>query len=537
MSDPNATHPRDIFAIVGLPPEVLAVAMAKYSRSAKSIRETIDELTEEKSAEFHEKWVLGYGDASVADMAIVALALENVSILASKAVEHHRLAAYQEKSTRYQPFDQEREVSLPVSVPLAPDTEGRLGRYYRPASVLNSPLGSLYIETCERLFAIYRKVAAKMADEYRQQYPKPEKLTDKGYAAKVRARSLDVARYCLPVATLTNFGMIINARSLRHAIAVMKGSTLPEVRAIAEEMRLAATSPAYNPQEKKIEPLLKLLKSHEDGGVRDVAETLEASVRLQVRGAPTLVKHTEPKEHLRKTEEHLKRHAERLLKGMTPESGGRVEFLSMPLRPEDEVVATLLYSASHASFRQVLERVRLFSDQEKRSIVVSALEDRTQWDWPTRHFEVPGGFLFDTLMDYGAFRDLQRHRMTTQINQTFTTLHGAEIPYGLGVEEAGVVSLLQQAYEIGEKGYEQLRRDFPEEAAYVIPMGFRKRTLFKMNLRELYHIVELRTKAGGHLSYRDICYEMYEQVKAKHPMLVEHLRAVKPNFPQEFFER
>ena len=189
----SSKYPRDIFAITGLPPEVLAVAMAKYSRSAASIRETIDELTEEKSAEFHEKWVLGYGDASVADMAVVALALENVSILASKAVEDNRIAAYQEKSTRYQPFDSER--------------------FYRPRNTWASKHRDLYRETVRILFTTYEDLTGRMVEYFRKKFQRPPERSEKLYLSKVRARALDETRYLLPVATLTNLGMIMSARA------------------------------------------------------------------------------------------------------------------------------------------------------------------------------------------------------------------------------------------------------------------------------------------------------------------------------------
>ncbi|MEK7518934.1 MAG: FAD-dependent thymidylate synthase, partial [Patescibacteria group bacterium] len=205
MSTPTDPNARDIFAITGLPPEVLAVGMAKYSRSAASIKETLAELTEEKSAEFHEKWVLGYGDASVADMAVVALACENVSMLASKAIEDHRLASYQEKSTRYQSF--ERKLAADGTVPPR--------RYYRPVPVMASAHANSYTETCEKMFDAYVDLSQTMAEYYRQTYPKPEDVTEKMYAAKLKARSLDIARFLLPTATLTNLGWIYSAGGLR----------------------------------------------------------------------------------------------------------------------------------------------------------------------------------------------------------------------------------------------------------------------------------------------------------------------------------
>ncbi len=532
-----ADDKRDIFAIVGLPPEVLAVAMAKYSRSAKSIKETIDELTEEKSAEFHEKWVLGYGDASVADMAIVALALENVSILASKVIEDNRIAAYQEKSTRYQSFAlEDKELSAHLLERKETGEAFARKRYFKPRAIMASGQAALFTQTADFLFEQYTEITKKMMEYYSRKYPKPADMTDKAYAAKVRARSLDVARYLLPAATLTNFGMIINARSLRHAISKMMGHQLEELHEIGAEMREAAINPAYNPQSKKIEQLLAQLRAL-GGKTQELADQVQQSISLQVKGAPTLIKHTDPKEYLTKTSTKLAAIASELLKDVVPEAGERASYLGVDETYEDELIITLLYGVSHCAYRQIADVVRRLQEAKKKEIIKIATAHRSQWDWPTRHFETGRQFTFDTLMDYGAFRDLQRHRLTTQINQELGVEHGYELPLGLGIDEAGLTAQMSQALERVKEVYLELKYSFPNEAQYIIPLGFRKRTLFKMNLRELTHIVELRTKAGGHLSYRDLCYEMYAKVSKRHPLLTMHIRAVKPDFPKEFFER
>ncbi len=503
---------REIFSIVGLPPEVLAVAMAKYSRSPRSIKETIDELTEEKSAEFHEKWVLGYGDASVADMAMVAMALENISILASKVIQDNRIASYQEKSTRYVKFDS--------------------SSYYRPRNVMESKYGARYVATADMLYRTYNVVTDGMIAFYRKQYPKPAELTDKLYEAKLKARSLDVARYLLPAGTLTNFGMIMSARSLRHAISKMKGHPLQEVREIADEVQAAAVNPAYNPQKAKVEPLLEALMEK----ASDEAVALNQVLSLQIKGAPTLVKFTEPKPYFNNVTSVGAQYARELGVGSPRNTNEpRVEYIAEKIEPEDELVATVLFCGSDVSFRRILERVKTLSDDKKREIITAVQQHRGDHDWVTRHFEVPGSLIFDTLFDYGAFRDLQRHRLTTQINQPLTVNHGYEVPRDL--EDAGLLPIHRQAMEEAAGVVRTMAKDFSEESRYLIPLGFRKRTLFKMNLREFHHFVELRSKSGGHFSYRALVYDMYEQVKKAHPLLVEHLRAVKMNFAQDFYKR
>src|SRR3989338_3993639 len=327
VNNTNNSHPekgagqakRDIFAIAGLPPEVLAVAMAKYSRSPESIRTTIDDLTEEKSAEFHEKWVLGYGDASVADMAIVAIACENVSILASKAIEDSRLASYQEKSTRYVEFD--------------------ATRYHRPPAVMVNH-GELYEREVDNLFATYQTLLAKSIEYMRGRFPKPENITPKSYEAKLKARSLDGVRYLLPVATLTNLGMIMSARSLRHMIGKLLGSAYQEIKEIGEHIKKASIEPAYNPQYKKLQPILDKLLA--EGTDTDFINAIKKLSALQVKGAPTLIKYTDPPAYLKDSQDYLKNTANELLQDIKPDHDSpRVDYIE-PHSHEDELISTLL---------------------------------------------------------------------------------------------------------------------------------------------------------------------------------------------------
>jgi len=507
----SAQAKRDIFALAGLPPEVLAVAMAKYSRSKSSIKETIDELTEEKSAEFHEKWVLGYGDASVADMAIIAIACENVSILTSKAVEDTRLAAFQEKSTRYVDFDSTR--------------------YHRPEAIM-SVHGDLYEKTIDNLFATYRGLLEKMITYMRKRFPKPEGKEDKMYESKLKARSLDAVRYLLPVATLTNFGMIMSARSLRHLISKLKGNPYQEIREIAESIQKSALEPAYNPQAKKINEPLSKISALSDSG-KNLAEEISKLVSLQIKGAPTLIKHTDYPEYYKSSQTYLISTASEVMSGETINDAPRVDYIEQTSY-EDELVTTLLYGACNYPYRQILNKVKNLSANKKEEIIDTVTSFRGDHDQPRREYE-GGQFVFDILMDYGAFRDLQRHRMCTQINQPLSVDHGYEIPFEF--VDAGLTDEFNKAINNALETYETLKKIYGPEADYVLPLACKKRTLFKMNLRELYHMIELRSKPGGHMSYRNIVVDMYKTIKEKHPMLVKGLRITTPNYDEDFFKR
>ena len=213
---------RDIYLLnpKELSPEVIAVAFAKTSRSPESFREIAAGLTDEKSAEFHDKWVVGYGHASVAEHAVLHLALENVSRLAIEAIESNRLASYTEKSTRYQVFDRDA--------------------YYTPSNIAASRYAGLYRDTIHLLFDTYFASIEPVRAVILKKYPRHEGENEKKYEGRIRSKWIDNCRYLLPTATLANVGMTANARVLEHAISKLMSHPLEEVREIGAEMKCVA---------------------------------------------------------------------------------------------------------------------------------------------------------------------------------------------------------------------------------------------------------------------------------------------------------
>src|SRR5512136_1687740 len=213
---------RDIYLLdpKELSPEVIAVAFAKTSRSPESFREIAAGLTEEKSAEFHDKWVVGYGHASVAEHAVLHLALENVSRLAIESIESNRLASYTEKSTRYQVFDRDA--------------------YYTPSNIAASQQAGLYRDTIHLLFDTYFASIEPVRAVILKKYPRHESENEKKYEGRIRSKWIDNCRYLLPTATLANVGVTANARVLEHAISKMMSHPLEEVREIGAEMKSVA---------------------------------------------------------------------------------------------------------------------------------------------------------------------------------------------------------------------------------------------------------------------------------------------------------
>jgi thymidylate synthase ThyX len=251
---------RDIYLLnpKELSPEVIAVAFAKTSRSPESFREIAAGLTAEKSAEFHDKWVVGYGHASVAEHAVLHLALENVSRLAIESIESNRLASYTEKSTRYQVFDRDA--------------------YYTPSNLAASKYADLYRDTIHLLFDTYFASIEPVRTVILKKYPRREGENEKRYEGRIRSKWIDNCRYLLPTATLANVGMTANARVLEHATSSFGCHTsLEEVREIGSEMKCVAQGevPTLVKYATRSEYLAKQMRSSE-GRVRNEGAPIEA---------------------------------------------------------------------------------------------------------------------------------------------------------------------------------------------------------------------------------------------------------------------
>ena len=216
------THQRQIYLLdpQELSPETIAVTFAKTSRSPESFREIAAELTEAKSAEFNEKWVVGYGHSSVAEHAVLHIALENISRLAVENLESNRLASYTEKSTRYQTWSGEA--------------------FFVPSELDTHPLRDTYIQTCQLLFATYRDCLEKLEKHLLENEVQHENEKTAQYERRMRSAAIDVCRFMLPASSLANVGLTINARALEHAIGKLLSAPLEETRQIGTEIKAAA---------------------------------------------------------------------------------------------------------------------------------------------------------------------------------------------------------------------------------------------------------------------------------------------------------
>jgi len=503
----------DVYAVYGAEPEIQAYAMAKYSRSALSMKESLREISTQKAEKFLNTFYFQYGHRSIADLAHIALAVERLSILAAIAVADEQRWDGQERSTRYQDFLK--------------------SGYYTP-DFSDDAARRLYSQTVDGLFAEYQKLSDEMFRYLMSMTPRPEEMKQESYERTLRARAFDISRYLLPLATNTSLGEIVNARTLETQVSHLLAHTHKEVRVLGELLKKAATSPAYNVNLEAMRALVEQIRAvSPELGARAEQELLK-----EVRVAPTLVKYADPNVYEKETRRELAQAAGELMADATQANAPLVDLLEdEPL--EIELATTLLYEHSHYSYRQIRQAVEAAGEARRREIVDLGFKHRGKHDEVLRPFCSGQKFRFDILMDIGGYRDMHRHRRCVQIGQEFTTLHGYDVPDEL--DAAGVRKNYQAVMQRTAASVRELAGGRDPEAAenaqYAIPLGFRKRTLFKMDFAEVVYISELRTGPAGHISYRRAAYGMYEAVAKKYPALAHCFRVTDVREPVDLLKR
>jgi thymidylate synthase ThyX len=508
-----------VYALTGVPPEIQAYAMAKYSRSAQSMRESIGELSTQRAEEFLNTFYFQYGHRSIADLAHVALAIEEISILAAISVVDEPLWDGQERSTRYQDFRKSGSVT--------------------PAEIAGTAAAAGYAATAGALFAAYHALSRRLLDLLADAYPCPPGEDEGAHRRTLRARAFDVARSLLPLATRTSVGQITSARVLERQIARLRAEPLAELRAIGEAMRAACRQPGYD-----------LTRERVAGALNGHIDTSPALVEAltPVAPAPTLVKYAEPATYPVETRAALASVAESVLRGVEPDRCTRVQLVP-ETSVEIDAVTSLLYRVDRGgrSYTQVQGVVAGLSEARRNEILEMALARRGPHDEWLRELHAGYQLTFDLMIDIGAFRDLHRHRRCVQVIQPFSSVLGYDDPRevvtaGLGAAgsaalAAGVDAELDTALAIGGAGAHEVAKTNADAAAYLLPLGYRVRAAFKMDLAEAAYICELRTKAGGHFAYRRAAFEMYQALARRHPALARHIRVTDPTARDDMLER
>src|SRR5437867_12917898 len=465
-----------VFALVNLPEVVKGALFARYSRSAKSLRRLfLDEFLEQageaatapsigttRAEQLYERVFSEYGDDSVAQPGAVHLACEGASNILTKVLEWGRLMAYLEQSTRY--------------VPYTDRPDGRW-KYHVPVELDGHPLRRRYVDTLDRAFETYARWIDPMREYWSGRVPEPPSESAVAYRATIRAKALDSLRGLLPAATRSNVGIFGTGQAYEALLLRMRAHPLREVRDYAELMlvELRKVIPAF----------LRRLERPERGGVwsRYLAESREQTGRV----------------------------AGRLLEGIEPEPRAEVTLTDFDPDGEVKVVAAALYAPSDLPDDQLLAVARKLGPDERAAVLRAYVgERRNRRHKPGRAFERTA-YRFDVLTDYGAFRDLQRHRLLTLEWQALGPRHGYAVPEAFleagGGDDWGRVMDASAALHDAV-----LAAGLPAVAPYPVSMAYRVRFYVELNAREAMHMIELRTAPQGHPAYRRICQAMYRLI-------------------------
>jgi thymidylate synthase ThyX len=482
------------FALVNLPEVVKGALFARYSRSPKSLRRLfLDEFVGDldltgdltvdatvglrRAEELYDRVFLEYGDDSVAQLGGVHLACEQASNLLTKVLEWGRLMAYLEQSTRYIPYDT------------------RLGgryRYWRDPEIGRSSLGARYIGDLDALFDAYAQMLPDLMEWARARYPKESDDSDFVYKQTIKAKACDAARGILPAATLSNVGIYGTGQAFEGLLLRMRVHPLPEARQYAAMML---------PELRKVIPSFLTRVDRPERGIA-WSEYFD-----ETRRATAGVVH-------------------RVFDGEQPEPRPAVMLTDYDPEGEDKLLAAVCYPHTNLPEDQVLARIRRLSADEQVAILRAYVGERdNRRHRPGRGFERTD-YRFDVLCDYGAFRDLQRHRMLTIEWQPLSPLHGYDVPEA--VVEAGLAAGFDDAMARSAGLYDALLPRFPEQAPYAVSLAYRVRFVMQMNAREAMHMLELRTSPQGHPTYRRVCQEMHRLIaeEAGHRAVAEAMRHV-----------
>lgn len=483
-----------VFALKNLPEVIKGALFSRYSRSSLPLRsllikefisnddesqfqliagqEPVSAQTEQtaikKAQNFYDRILDGYGDDSIGELGGAHLAVENISMLGAKMLEDSRIGGSPlEKSTRYIYFDQKVN-----------------GEYlfYREPILMTSAWRGLYVDTCNMLFEAYGRLIPPLTKMIESTFPKDPDSSKSAYTAALRAKVLDCLRGLLPASTLTNMGVFGNGRFFESLIHKLNCSSLTEMQEMGKRTyeELSKVIPSFvrrsdlqHHTHKAYERFFLKMDSHIRTASKDYASFHERSY----------------------------------------EPG--VFLIDAPLEPELEVAAALLFTHSDKSLQDIKTYLKTKTKEEIDRILDTAASSRENRRQKSPRALEHAFFTFDITADFGAYRDLHRHRILTQERQLLTCDYGYYIPPEIIGHE--LESDYVRVMEMAKEGFDTISREFPEEAQYIVPMGFNIRWYFKINLRGLQWLTELRSSAAGHPNYRFIAQKMAKLVIERVP--------------------
>ncbi|HEY5976603.1 MAG TPA: FAD-dependent thymidylate synthase [Solirubrobacterales bacterium] len=469
-----------VFALVNLPETVKGALFARYSRYSGSVRRLyLDEFAAdtpqsgrpfdadegERAAKLYERVFVGYGDDSIAQVGGAHVACEWVSNILTKLLQRGRLAAYLEQSTRYIPYDK-------------PIEDGGGYRYYR-----DEGLGPEFGAAMDEIFSIYSKLLEQVEAWAASRWPRGADEPEGPWQRSIRAKALDLLRGLLPAATLSHVGIYASGQAYEQLIMRLMASPLPEAREYGGMIlrELQQVMPSFVSRVDRPERGGEWISYFERR--REATEEWVARLGLDRRDSGT--------------------------------AAPSVELIHVD-GTEEDLLASCLFESAHTPETEVLARIDVLDRDERAQLLAALVGERAnRRHRPGRGFEALR-YRFEIVSDYGAFRDLQRHRMLTCQWQRLGPDLGAGIPEE--IEEAGLAGEFERALEISRGEHERLLAAGDENAApYALSLAYRIRYTLDLNAREAMHLIELRSGREGHPTYRAVAQAMHERIAAIHP--------------------
>ncbi len=468
---------RDIYTVSNIPEEVVAVIFAYVSRSPKGFRENIEtvikeeQLGKERAAKFHEKWVLNYGHASVAEHAAVHIGIEKVSRLFSSILElSNEYMSFTEYSQRYQ---------SPVK-----------GDFFTPEELgHNSSLKSKYIELNNYQYDLYSDLNDKLFEFLKDTVPTPEGMEERIHHRALEKIAFEDARYALNLATYTNLGMTANARAIEDSLSKLLSNKYSEVRNRAQEMK--------------------------------------EEVRFSV---PTLVKYANKNEYITHTRHALEEVAQQMLSNMPIEASDKsyeVNLLNWTgkdsanaeLEAIDAMVKAILFEHSSSSYVEIEKDINSKNLEEKLEVLKRSLEKLGKFDNPVNALKLVK-YDVEFVISEACWHQLLRHRKVNWLVQEPGIQSGITVPPH--VEKSGTEDLLRKSVSESESLYKELvSENLPEVASYVVTNAHNRRLLGNFDLWELYHLINLRMSEGAQWDIKNITRILTEEISKHHPNLVK----------------
>lgn len=481
---------KPVFVLKNLPEVIKGALFSRYSRSAKGVRRLLldefldnvdvvsqgqgeDALRTQKAQDFYDRILDGYGDDSIGELGGAHIACEQISQMAAKVLEDARIGGSPlEKSTRYVYFDKK--------------VDGEY-MFYKEPIIMDSEFKEEYLKLMHLLFDTYAEMMEPMIEFIKKQTPQEEGVSDRAYNASIRAKVCDVIRGVLPCATLTNVGIFGNGRFFEYLLTKMLCNELTEIRELAKAMK----------------------------------KELDTLIPSFVRRAEETHRHFIPQKEFT---DITRNESRSFVKEGEINNAENVTLVEYDQDAENKAATMILYQYTNKPLTQIKKEVEEMDQARKEELISSVFKHRKN-----RRHKVPRAFenvkyTFDLLVDFGAYRDLQRHRMLTQERQDFSCLHGYIVPQEL--KDAGLEEKYVHALEEAKRVYHTLYGKFPREAQYVVPFAYRVRWYFTLTLREVYWLSELRSQPQGHPSYRHVAQEMFRKVSKVHPLLAKGMKFV-----------